>query len=90
MFKWLFLYWYNITDNPSITSKVNLWSYVNLRFFKLKVSAAIIYYINSIKFVNFRRIKAFYKNISFDFFYIKFFLGFIYFIVFLLILAIAY
>lgn len=90
MFKWLFLYWHNITDTPSITSKVNLWSYINLRFFKLKVSASIIYYINSIKFVNFRRIKAFYKNISFDFFYIKFFLGFVYFILFFLLLSVIY
>lgn len=90
MFRWLFLYWYNNTDVPSITAKVNLWSYINIRFFKVKVSASIVYYINSIKHINFREIKAFYKNISFEFFYIKFFLGIIYFILFFFLLSVVY
>lgn len=71
MFKWLFYYWLNPTDTPSIESKLNLWAYINIRIFKIKVSSQIVYYILGLNNLYAKQLKIFYKNISFELFYIK-------------------
>jgi len=71
MFKWLFYYWLNPTDTPSIESRLNLWAYVNLRIFKIKVTSQIVYYILSLNNLYLKQLKIFYKNISFELFYVK-------------------
>lgn len=71
MFKWLFYYWLNPTDTPSIESKLNLWAYINIRIFKIKVTSQIVYYILGLNNLYMKKLKIFYKNISFEFFYIK-------------------
>jgi hypothetical protein len=71
MFKWLFYYWLNPTDTPSIESKLNLWAYINIRIFKIKVTSQIVYYILGLNNLYLKQLKIFYKNISFELFYIK-------------------
>ena len=78
MFKWLFYYWYNVTDTPSIISKVNVWSFINIRTFKTKISSTIVYFILSLNNIKFKKLKIFYKNINFDYFYIKIIIVLIY------------
>lgn len=71
LFKWLFLYWYNPTDTPSITSKINIWSYLNIRIFKTKISNNIVYYITSLNNLQFKKIKIFYKNNNYNYLFSK-------------------
>jgi len=71
MFKWLFYYWLNPTDTPSIESRLNLWAYLNIRIFKIKVTNQIVYYILGLNNLYLKKLKIFYKNISFELFYIK-------------------
>lgn len=71
MFKWLFYYWLNPTDTPSIESKLNLWSYLNIRIFKIKVTNQIVYYILGLNNLYLKKLKIFYKNITFELFYLK-------------------
>lgn len=71
MFKWLFYYWLNPTDTPSIESKMNLWAYLNIRIFKIKVTNQIVYYILGLNNLYLKKLKIFYKNISFELFYLK-------------------
>lgn len=71
MFKWLFLYWYNCTDTPSTMFKINLWSYINIRLFKSKVSNSIAYYILGLNNLELKKLKIFYKNSYFDYIYLK-------------------
>lgn len=71
MFKWLFYYWLNPTDTPSIESKLNLWAYINIRIFKIKVTSQIVYYILGLNNLYMKKLKIFYKNLSFELFYIK-------------------
>nr|QBI37910.1 Ymf70 [Tetrahymena rostrata]QGS65289.1 Ymf70 [Tetrahymena rostrata] len=71
MFRWLFLYWYNTTDTPYSISKINLWSYINIRLFKAKISSSIAYYILSLNNLELKKLKIFYKNNYFDYIYLK-------------------
>lgn len=71
MFKWLFYYWFNPTDTPSIISKINLWSYVNIRIFKIKATNTMVYYILGLNNLYLKKLKIFYKNLSFDLLYLK-------------------
>ena len=71
MFKWLFYYWLNPTDTPSIESRLNLWSYLNIRIFKIKVTNQIVYYILGLNNLYLKKLKIFYKNITFELFYLK-------------------
>jgi len=71
MFKWLFYYWLNPTDTPSIESRMNLWAYINIRIFKIKVTSQIVYYILGLNNLYMKQLKIFYKNLSFELFYIK-------------------
>lgn len=69
MFKWLFYYWYNPTDTPYIVSKINLWSYINIRLFKIKLSNMITYFILGLNNLKIKRLKIFYKNLSYEIIY---------------------
>nr|YP_010411986.1 Ymf70 [Tetrahymena rostrata]QBI37953.1 Ymf70 [Tetrahymena rostrata]URP31146.1 Ymf70 [Tetrahymena rostrata] len=71
MFRWLFLYLYNTTDTPYSISKINLWSYINIRLFKAKISSSIAYYILSLNNLELKKLKIFYKNNYFDYIYLK-------------------
>ncbi len=71
MFKWLFLYWYNCTDTPSAISKVNLWSFINIRLFKAKISNSLAYFILGLNNLELKKLKIFYKNNYFDYLYLK-------------------
>lgn len=71
MFKWLFYHWYNSTDLPSITSRINIWSYVNIKIFKCKMQNQITYFILGINNIYIKELKIFYKNSSFEIFYFK-------------------
>ena len=71
MFKWLFYYWLNPTDTPYIESKLNLWSYINIRIFKIKITNQLMYYILSLNNLYIKQLKIFYKNLPFSLFYVK-------------------
>ena len=66
MFKHIFKYWYNVTDTPFIISKVNLWSYVNVRLFKFKLSNTLTYFILAINNLKQKEIKVLYKDFTFE------------------------
>ncbi len=85
MFKWLFIYWYNVIDSPSNQIALNLWTYVNLRYFKTKVSSYILYFILSLNNLKFKKLKIFYKVLSFEYFYLRL----INFIIYILIIIIS-
>jgi len=70
MFKWLFTYWLNPTDTPYIQSKLNLWSFVNIRTFKIKITNIITYMILGLNNLKFKYIQVYYKNLSFEYVYI--------------------
>lgn len=70
MFKWLFTYWLNPTDTPYIVSKLNMWSFVNIRTFKIKISNMITYMILGLNNLKFKYIQVYYKNLSFEYVYI--------------------
>jgi len=70
MFKWLFSYWINPTDTPYIMSKINVWSFINIRTFKVKISSIITYMILGLNNLKFKYIQIYYKNISFEYIYI--------------------
>jgi len=71
MFKWLFYYWFNPTDTPAILSRINLWAYINIRIFKMKATNIMVYYILGLNNLYMKKLKIFYKNISFELLYIK-------------------
>lgn len=83
MFKWLFYHWYNTTDLPSINSKINIWSYVNIKIFKTKMQNQITYFILSLNNLYIKELKIFYKNSSFELIYFKIIYILIFFIFFL-------
>lgn len=69
MFNVLYKYWYNVSDSPSNIFKINIWSYVNIRFFKMKFSRNLVYFILSLKSLKVNQIKVFYKDWIFEDFY---------------------
>lgn len=71
MFKWLFYHWYTSTDLPSINSRVNIWSYVNIKIFKSKMQNQIVYFILGLNNLYLKELKIFYKNSSFEVFYFR-------------------
>ena len=71
MFKWVFNYWLRITDLPSIDSKINLWAFLNLRLFKIKITNSLVYFILGLNNLYLKEIKVFYKNLSFELFFLK-------------------
>lgn len=73
MFKWIFYYWNNNFDTPSVISKYNLWFYINLRILKIKMSNSIVFFIANINNLKFKVLKIFYKDLNYEYFYIIFF-----------------
>lgn len=72
MFKHLFKYWSNVTDTPYILSKINLWFYINIRIFKIKLYNYITYFIVGLNNLKFKKIKIYYDFYNFEFFFFKF------------------
>jgi|LauGreDrversion4_2_1035121.scaffolds.fasta_scaffold66951_2 hypothetical protein len=87
MFKHIFIYWSNVVDSPAILFKVNLWAYVNIRTFKLKLSNVLTYFILGLRNLKQKEIKVLYKDLTFEslynflFVYIFFFLLFFFFFI---------
>ena len=76
MFKFLFKYWSNVTDTPYLVSKVNLWLYVNIRVFKVKLYSYITYFITGLENLKSKIVKISYNTTNFEFFfysYLKFY-----------------
>lgn len=72
MFKQLFKYWSNITDAPHNISKINLFLYINIRVFKIKLYNYITYFIVGLNNLKFKKIKIYYNFYNFEFLYHKF------------------
>jgi hypothetical protein len=88
MFKWLFYHWYSSTDLPSINFKINVWSYVNIKIFKMKMQNQIVYFILGLNNLYLKELKIFYKNSSFEIFFYKLIYILIFFIFFLAVISI--
>ncbi len=72
MFKSLFLYWNNTTDTPAIQSKLNMFFYVNIRVFKIKLNNYINLAITSLNSLKYKQIKIYYNLFNFEYLYFKF------------------
>jgi hypothetical protein len=71
MFKSLFLYWYNPTDTSNLMFKVNIWAYINILLFKLKIQNFIFFYILNNNGLAFKQLKILIKNWSFETLYFR-------------------
>ena len=71
MFKHLFNYWSNVTDTPYILSKLNLWFYINIRIFKIKLYTYITYFIVGLNNLKFKKIKIYYNFYDFEYFFLS-------------------
>lgn len=85
IFRSIFSYWSNTTDTPSIQSKLNIFFYINIRIFKIKLNNYILFAINGLNTLKYKQIKIFYNLFSFEFLYYKFMVFFL-FLYFLLVL----
>lgn len=77
----MFKYWNNVTDSPYITSKINMWLYLNIRVFKVKLYSYITYFIVGLENLKSKNIKIYYNTFSFELFfttYVKFFFYFLF------------
>lgn len=72
MFRSLYYYWNNTTDTPYIQSKLNMFFYINIRIFKIKLNSYITLAITSLNSLKYKQIKIYYNLFSFEYFYIKF------------------
>lgn len=81
MFQNLYKYWYNVTDTPSILMKLNIWSYINIRFFKFKFSRILTYFTLGLKSLKLNEIRVIYKDWIFENFYNRFLKYFLFLIV---------
>ena len=72
MFKSLFLYWNNTTDTPAIQAKLNMFFYVNIRVFKIKLNNYINLAITSLSSLKYKQIKIYYNLFNFEYLYFKF------------------
>lgn len=77
MFGIIYKYWTNLNDTPSILFKLNIWTYVNIRFFKFKFSRNVLYFIQGLNGLKLNNIMYIYKDWIFEDFYFKFFKYFI-------------
>lgn len=80
----MFYHWYTSTDLPSINSKINIWSYVNIKIFKSKIQNQIVYFILGLNNLYLKELKIFYKNSSFEIFYFRI----LYILIFLIFLSV--
>lgn len=86
MFNNLYKYWYNLTDTPAILFKINIWSYINIRYFKFKFTRVLTYFTLGLKSLKVNEIKIIHKDWIFENFYgnyVKYF-------VFILVLTILF
>jgi hypothetical protein len=72
MFRSIFVYWNNITDSPFIQSKLNMFFYINMRIFKIKLNNYITFAITSLNSLKYKQIKIYYNLFSFEYLYFKF------------------
>jgi hypothetical protein len=77
MFSVIYKYWTNLNDTPSILFKINVWTYVNIRFFKFKFSRNVLYFIQGLNGLKINNIMYLYKDWIFEDFYFKFFKYFV-------------
>lgn len=86
MFSVIYKYWTNLNDTPSILFKLNMWTYINIRFFKFKFSRNVLYFIQGLNGLKVNNIMYLYKDWIFEDFYFKFFKYFIVIIAILLLI----
>lgn len=86
MFRSIFVYWNNITDSPFIQSKLNMFFYINMRIFKIKLNNYITFAITSLNSLKYKQIKIYYNLFSFEYLYFKFLVLSIFIFVFLFII----
>ena len=72
MFRSIFVYWNNITDSPFIQSKLNMFFYINMRIFKIKLNNYITFAITSLNSLKYKQIKIYYNLFNFEYLYFKF------------------
>jgi hypothetical protein len=65
----LYKYWYNLTDTPSILFKLNIWTYINIRYFKFKFTRVLTYFTLGLKSLKVNEIKILHKDWIFENFY---------------------
>lgn len=72
------MYFYNIIDTPTNLYKFNLWSYINIRLFKTKITQILVFFIIGLTTLQQKKIKIWHKNFNFDsFIYTYIFINFI-------------
>lgn len=69
MFNNLYKYWYNLTDTPSVLFKINIWTYINIRYFKFKFTRVLTYFTLGLKSLKVNEIKILHKDWIFENFY---------------------
>lgn len=73
MFNVLYKYFTNCTDTPSVLFKLNIWSFINIRFFKFKFTRNILYFIQNLNGLRLNSILYFYKDWVFEDLFFKLF-----------------
>ena len=86
MFNNLYKYWYNLTDTPSILFKLNIWTYINIRYFKFKFTRILTYFTLGLKSLKVNEIKIIHKDWIFENFYGNYIKYFVFIIVFSILL----
>jgi hypothetical protein len=69
LFNNLYKYWYNLTDTPSVIFKINIWTYINIRYFKFKFTRILTYFTLGLKSLKVNEIKILHKDWIFENFY---------------------
>jgi len=69
LFNSIYKFWYNLTDTPSILFKLNIWTYVNIRYFKFKYTRVLTYFTLGLKSLKVNEIKIIHKDWIFENFY---------------------
>ena len=82
MFNTLYKYWYNLTDTPSILFKLNIWTYINIRYFKFKFTRVLTYFTLGLKSLKVNEIKIIHKDWIFENFYGNYIKYFVFIIIF--------
>ena len=75
VFRSIFTYWNNTTDTPSIQAKLNIFFYVNIRIFKIKLNNYINLAITSLNSLKYKQLKIYYNFFNFEFFLLKYMLS---------------
>lgn len=65
----MYKYWFNVTDTPSIIYKINIWTYINIRYFKFKFTRILTYFTLGLKSLKINEIKILHKDWIFENFY---------------------